>query len=171
MNKTIKIIDLLNKIANGEIPKEIKYNNYFLSWDDVDKDYYCEYYGNLFTYLFSNVQTTVVLDYEIEIIEDNDKTDEEAKPITKESIEALGYACGKFQKCFTNGWTKALENKSLKDNDNLEKINITEDSSGNKFIKTGNYKYTIRAVDEYFANKINGIMDHINKIEEKLDER
>lgn len=76
MNKTIKVIDLLNKIANGEIPKEIKYNNYFLSWDDVDKDYYCEHYGNLFTYLFSNDQTTVVLDYEIEIIEDNDKLED-----------------------------------------------------------------------------------------------
>lgn len=59
----------------------------------------------------------------------------------------------------------------IEDNDKLEKINITEDSSGNKFIETGNYKYTIRAVDEYFANKINGIMDNINKIEEKLDER
>ena len=167
MNKTIKVIDLLNKIANGEIPKEIKYNNYFLSWDDVDKDYYCEYYGNLFTCLFSNDQTTVVLYYEIEIIEDKDKTDEEAKPITKESIEALGYACGEIQKCFTSGWTKALENKPLKGNDKLEKININDNGT----LGFPNGCWTARNMDKAFAIRINKIIDHINKIEEKLDER
>lgn len=34
---------------------------------------------------------------EVEII---DEKYEETKPITKESIEALGYACGEIQKCF-----------------------------------------------------------------------
>lgn len=59
----------------------------------------------------------------------------------------------------------------IEDNDKLEIINITEDSSGNTFIETNNHKYTIRAVDKYFANKINKIIDHINKRDEKLDEK
>ncbi len=125
MNKTIKIIDLLNKIANGEIPKEIKYNNYFLNWDDVDKDYYCEYYGNLFTYLFSNDQTTVVLDYEIEIIEDNDKLEK----IEKEELFTIDES---MTKSSLVAWQKA--NNGI------------------------------------FKKQIDFLIDHINKIEEKLDE-
>ena len=37
MNKTIKIIDLLNKIANGEIPNKIKYKK--LIYEYLETDY------------------------------------------------------------------------------------------------------------------------------------
>ena len=89
----MKVIYLLNKIANGEkVPKEIIYDGYHYSWDNGDKDYYCEEYGNLFEYLFSEYQTNESLNFEIETL------DEEKKPLTKKDLETLGYACGEIKK-------------------------------------------------------------------------
>jgi len=113
---TIKIIDLLNKNANGEYP--------VFKWDNMVWKHDGEFYRNGTIILDEYANITTCLNETVKIIEDNDKTDEEAKPITKESIEALGYACGEIQKCFTSGWTKALENKPLKGNDKLEKNKI-----------------------------------------------
>ena len=127
MNKTIKIIDLLNKIANGEkVPKRIKLRGFELYrtledgkrlYIDDEKMFFPEHY-------------TFDLNDTVEIIEDNDK---------------------------------------------LEKINVKTGDNCKRFIeyddKTGHHKYTIRLLDEYFAKNINKIIDHINKIEEKLDER
>ena len=63
----------------------------------------------------------------------------------------------------------------IEDNDKLEKINVKTGDNCKRFIEyddeTGHHKYTIRLLDEYFAKNINKIRDHINKIEEKLDER
>ena len=63
-------------------------------------------------------------------IEVNEKCFEElekkkTKSLTKKDIEALGYACGEIQKCFTNGWTKSLENKQLEEEKKIpEKLDI-----------------------------------------------
>lgn len=39
----MKVIDLLNKIANREeVPKKIKYGNYILTYDEDTQDYYNE---------------------------------------------------------------------------------------------------------------------------------
>lgn len=73
MNKKITLYELLGLIKDGKAPKEIKYNNYLLSFDDIDEDYYCEFYGNLFEYLFTNIKTTDLLNNEIEILDDEDK--------------------------------------------------------------------------------------------------
>ena len=70
----MKIIDLLNKIANDDIPKEIEYDGFLFSWDRTDEEYFSdEKYGDLFSYLFSNKRTTEVLNEEIEIIEEDKK--------------------------------------------------------------------------------------------------
>lgn len=73
--KTIKIIDLLNKIANGEeVPKEIKFDGELCSFDNEDKDYYCEQYGNIVWYLVDTRNNmSEVLDTEVEIIEEDKK--------------------------------------------------------------------------------------------------
>jgi len=44
--------------------------------------------------------------------------EEETKPVTKEAIEALGYACGEIEKCFKGGYNKSINNEPLKDDDN-----------------------------------------------------
>lgn len=63
----------------------------------------------------------------------------------------------------------------IEDDDKLEKINVKTGDNCKRFIEyddeTGHHKYTIRLLDEYFSKNINKIIDHINKIEEKLDER
>jgi len=43
MSKTIKVIDLLNKIANGEIPNKVKYKDRIYVWDEEYENYHVEY--------------------------------------------------------------------------------------------------------------------------------
>ena len=65
----MKIIDLLNKIANGEeVPKEIRYRGCLFAFDNEMQDYYCERYGNLFEYLISEEKTSAFLNNKVEIV-------------------------------------------------------------------------------------------------------
>lgn len=66
---TITIYELLKLIKENKAPKEIEYDGYLLSWDNDDKDYYCEEYGNLLEYLFGEYPTTRVLDITVKTIE------------------------------------------------------------------------------------------------------
>ena len=67
--KTIKIIDLLNKIANGEeIPKKIKYNGLEYKLDKEQEDYMLVYAG-----LLDDINTFSQLNDEVEIIEEDNK--------------------------------------------------------------------------------------------------
>ena len=75
MNKKIKVIELLNKIANGEdLPKRIKIQDYVF---ELSKDYEHYYYNedveitHLINHNFSN------LNDEVEILEDNTEEIEE----------------------------------------------------------------------------------------------
>ena len=79
MNKKIKVIELLNKIANGEdLPKRIKIQDYVF---ELSKDYEHYYYNedveitHLINHNFSN------LNDEVEILEDNTEEIEELKPV------------------------------------------------------------------------------------------
>lgn len=122
----MKIIELLNKIANGEeMPNRVRFNN--VIWNKVygEKNifYKDEYDKDLFIYFFrKNLDFT--LNDEIEIMEEEKKT----KPLTKKDIEALGYACGEIRKCFINGWTKSLETKPLEGQKKIpEKLDLILD--------------------------------------------
>ena len=75
MNKKIKLIELLNKIVNGEdLPKKIKIQEYVF---ELSKDYEHYYYNedveitHLINHNFSN------LNDEVEILEDNTEEIEE----------------------------------------------------------------------------------------------
>lgn len=81
----ITIYELLGMIKDGKQPKKIKYNGYLLSWDNVDKDYYCEEYDDLFTYLFTNEQTTLALERKVEILEEEKKIPEKLSNIKFEN--------------------------------------------------------------------------------------
>lgn len=77
MNKTIKVIELLNKIANGEeIPKKIKYMNFVFELNNYK--YGRHYYNEdveliqLINHNFSN------LNDEVEIIEESEEIDIQA---------------------------------------------------------------------------------------------
>ena len=151
----MKIIDLLNKIANGEdVPKEIKYRDVIFRYDCynqcyIQKNY--DKYNDLFMQLSDHKGTD--LNYEIEIIE------EETKPLTKKDIEALGYACGEIQKCFTNGWKKSLENKPFKEDKKIEKLPIWATRREDK--EYTNLEEHILVV----AQKVDELIDKVNNME------
>ena len=78
--KKIKIIDLLNKVANGEeVPQEIRYNNIIRYFDKNDQDYKNDERG-IELYLFHTVLASGSgellkerLNDEVEIIEEDIK--------------------------------------------------------------------------------------------------
>ena len=67
----MKVIDLLNKIANGEQPQKIKYDDIIFEWSQVGMyggDYYKEYdFVSLGSY--TCLSTPDVLNSEVEVIE------------------------------------------------------------------------------------------------------
>jgi hypothetical protein len=90
----MKVIDLLNKIANGEeVPRKIEYDSiiYTRGWSDYMGDEpITEYYNHdIYGSWFNGTELT--LDKEVEIIEE-DKEIEEIEPITGayDSIEVIG---------------------------------------------------------------------------------
>lgn len=80
MNKKIKVIELLNKIANDESYRPtVKYQEmtYTYHWDigDYTNDFNSEY-G-----IFSGWALNLMLNNEVEILEDNTEEIEELKPV------------------------------------------------------------------------------------------
>ena len=81
LTKTIKVIDLLNKIANGEeVPKRIKYKNEVREYVYDDRDYvnsnsseFYLFYGTMKAR--TGIDFVNALNDEVEIIEDTQKED------------------------------------------------------------------------------------------------
>ena len=91
----MKVIDLLNKIANGEeVPEKIKYDTKEMKYDHNKQDY-LGYYSNgngewLFQYLFDRCRNTEhFINDEIEIIEEDKKIEKLREPFLQE--ETLNY--------------------------------------------------------------------------------
>ena len=113
MNKKIKVIELLNKIANGEdLPKRIKIQDYVF---ELSKDYEHYYYNedveivaitHLINHNFSN------LNDEVEILEDNTEEIEE-----KSNFEDMGYEIAQAYFEFYKGIAKALTEKRKESED------------------------------------------------------
>ncbi len=88
----VKIIDLLNKIANGEeMPKKIRYRDKIWEFrqfrqDDVDYKNEDTY---LFEYLFTYITTRHFINDEVEVIEENKKI-EKLYPISGSRLIDLG---------------------------------------------------------------------------------
>ena len=81
MNKKIKIIDLLNLIANKEeIPRHIKYKYYQYDWSDNANNYICEDADGKRLSMFDDGYICILcnsLNNEVEILEDNTEEIEE----------------------------------------------------------------------------------------------
>ena len=90
----MKIIDLLNKIANNEeVPKKIKWENIIYAYSEYDKDY-LEYpfsneeYKGLFDMKDSIL--TQFLNDEVEILEEPKKIEKLEKPTQDEYLYSTG---------------------------------------------------------------------------------
>lgn len=123
MSKTIKVIDLLNKIANGEeVPEKIKFNEdifeYYPSEKEyksfVDEDRFC---GQtlLFAVMYEH-RINEILNCEVEIIEEQEEIDiqniEEIKDIFIENStcgEDVKYLARKYNEILK--WAKQLDKK------------------------------------------------------------
>ena len=67
----MKIIDLLNKIANGEnLPKRIKVDGYVYEWCTIEHYYSDEDGRDLLEVLSTTCETRHLLEKEVELIED-----------------------------------------------------------------------------------------------------
>ena len=157
----MKVIELLNKIANGEeVPKKIKYcYEYEYKEDELG---FIDYINIITgTHLFGEdyVMDDINLNQEVEIIE------EEKKPITKEDIEALGYAFGEIKKCFVKGWDKSLNNEKLEEDKKIEKLRLVSHCSGT-FAEEQAFR---NRRDDEITTKINEIIDIVNKL--KVDRK
>ena len=71
----MKIIDLLNKIANGEeVPKKIKYDDDIYEYDYDEKNY-AHFFIDHYNYLFDE-DIMQILDNKVEILEEEKKIPE-----------------------------------------------------------------------------------------------
>lgn len=117
MSKEIKVIDLANKIANGEIPSEIKYKNRIYKYDSNEKDYMHEDAFNCYDYLiYNNFQDLDNFNDTVEIIEEQEEIDiqsiEEIKDIFIENSscgEDVKYLARKYNEILK--WAKQLDKK------------------------------------------------------------
>ena len=83
----MKIIDLLNKIANGEIPKHIKMNSLDFFWNNDEYAYDIKganIYAPYYTFKFDE------LNDEVEIIEEDKKIPEKIEEVEIEVSMAIG---------------------------------------------------------------------------------
>lgn len=88
MNKRIKVIDLINKIANGEeLPKRIKYNGLFYEYKRITQG--TGYVTDDYSWLCSdfNIDDWNDLNNEVEIIEDSIEEIEELHLKKDETFE------------------------------------------------------------------------------------
>lgn len=134
--KTIKIIDLLNKIANKEeLPKKIKVlsNNKNFNYEKALDDYIGENDDGLFNEcILETTSLEKYLNEEVEIIE-------EEKEIKKLDVAILGQ-CDNWLRCPTNEVTK-------------------QDIELNPYIINN-----IRENTLYFQRKINELIDAVNEL-------
>ena len=154
----MKIIDLINMKAEGkEIPKKIRVDHwcYNFKWIKHISNYYDE--DNDIDLMSCLSMDKEELNYEVKVIDDEYK---EIKPLTKQDIEALGYACGEIQKCFKIGWNKSLENKPFKEDNKIEKINMKWDKDY-YVLDEDNVKRYLNERDKIEINKINEIIDYL----------
>lgn len=79
----MKVIDLLNKLANGEVPKKIKYDNdiYEYNKDYQDYGYFNTGIDRYITLIENELNSVFNLNEEVEIIEDTPKEDKKIEKL------------------------------------------------------------------------------------------
>ena len=83
----MQVIDLLNKIANGEdVPKKIKWRDKIWTYNNKDQDYEINDI-DLLGYGFCNHRTLDFINDEVEILEEEKKIPEKLKNYYDENLE------------------------------------------------------------------------------------
>lgn len=169
----MKIIDLLNKIANGEeVPKKVKYRKCIFEYDEKYKDYFAKN-GTPITFDSDGIFRNIFADYsnflnnEVEIIEEK-PTQEEIKEYTNKFLEAWKPVKKQFGKLFDEllriGNDFNLEDESEEEKKIPEKFKVH--SLGDKD-ENGNFVSSPFPTDEEFMNKTNEIIDYLHYLKSK----
>lgn len=114
----MKVIDLLNKIANGEIPEHIRYNNLFMTYDKKRQNYYDRFDAEI-DWKYTIMQ---YINDEVEIIEDTPKEDKKIEKLDLEELNDLLRADLNYDNLFHKTHKMLVETKS-KINEIIDKIN------------------------------------------------
>lgn len=118
----ITVYELSGLMLKRQAPKKIKVLGFTMNY--IKNAHWGDYEDERSSIRLSDFRLNECLNDEVEIIEEK----KEDKPITKESIEALGYACGEIKKLFESGWNKSIENKPLEEENKIpEKLKIEQD--------------------------------------------
>lgn len=140
MNK-VRVIDLLNKIANGEeVPEKIKVGNIIWSFDKKEKTYFM---NNTNIQLFYVEKITKRLNDEVEVIEEEPR-----------DIEV----CGSL---FTRSEYNRLA--GIKEDKKIEKIDLSEWAEITYSEDWKMLAYDFNRNSNLFVNKINEIIDYLDK--------
>ncbi len=121
--KKIKVIDLLNKIANGEeVPKKVKYEGDIYEYNNCDYQNYEDYETtNLISeVIFMNKQN---LNEEVEIIEDTPKEDKKIERLdeTKANEDIFTYSTSGSNLYFLSLYVKSTIVDKI--NEIIDKVN------------------------------------------------
>ena len=125
----MKVIDLLNKIANGEeVPEKIKilYNEFYYDKDNLKYRNVEENRENLFEHI--DFFKGLVLNDEVEIIEDTpkDKKIEKLDIVIQDERTGNAYILNEYgTKCYLTKHSKIIANKL---NEIIDKINEGEEN-------------------------------------------
>ena len=138
----MKIIDLLNKIANGEVPKKIKYSSYIFKYTGDKRIQRLYVMENQENYLLRDF--VAQLNSEVEIIEEEPR-----------DIEVCGTLFTKSE------YDKLANNKEDK---KIEPIEWNTDDDNCQIYFNGAMNYVSRAELE-LALKINEIIEELNRRE------
>lgn len=151
----MKVIDLLNRIANGEeVPKKIRIYGwcYDFEWIEYKDNYYDK--SEDIDLMSALSMCSDELNRKVEIIE-------EEKKITPTDFENLGYALGSIQKYINKGYDKAIE-----ENNKIEPLKIEQDTPSSNFYIRNEYgtKCGLTKHSKMIAEKVNELVREINKM-------
>lgn len=130
----MKVIDLLNKIANGEdVPAKIKFRNNIFRYTG------CSYYCDAMCTTLFNIYNFSILNEKVEIIKDKE----------------MCHKCGKYPCEYNQTYCEFCLGISEEDK-KIEKIGVNHLQTIKKWKRA-----------KVLGNKINEIIDKINKLEDK----
>ena len=149
----MKVIDLLNKLANGEVPKKIKYDNdiYEYNKDYQDYGYFNTGIDRYITLIENELNSVFNLNEEVEIIEDT------PKHFGERENQAVKNIIKKNSIPVKENYNDYYEDTPKEDN-KIEKLDLQYKD----IIYNPNFKANILMYCDNLQFKINEIIDKIN---------
>lgn len=164
MEKTIKIIDLLIKIANGEIPKKIYYDGMHFTYDESCSNY-VNFFGSEIDWKYTVME---YINDEVEIIEGETSTlvcNEGGKITAKNTYSNVAFRFSDENPIISS----VEESKKIEEDKEIEKIEFDEIDEVTDY-DIYSYQECVDDSKEHFKNRINKLIKNQRKIIKTLNE-